>query len=464
MKKILICLLSIAACVAANAQNYTPVLPEAAAMINRAAGRDALPEPEMKFANTTIKIHLTAAHEEHGSPILYLYDTFTGSVEQLEPKVERDLLTYTFEQVATGRARISLGNGHLAPITNPGETIEAWLDLEALQHHLNDDPEIQYVYYGNGDFKNENNLLASLPNSGNFNERNLSHMTHGVRVPVKSVQNYVDDVMERIFEDNAAVDTMGLPGAVAEVLRMDNVTMGVRAIVEMRNYLSLYGFKENNKIVDNVDKLTPLKALNLNNLRLLYGIDFPNSIPSLAMVPGTSSLAEGSGWMQWGGAYTALKKAQEREPLTTEDIAAVDNSTPYLKELFEHVRKSVEEQYDSAMGSGTFTIHDTPTYADTTKVVEAIVAKYPGKVVFVDFWATWCSPCLAAMRTIKPLKPWMKEHDVVSIYISTESSPKTQWTLSLPDIGGEHYYLTKEEWNAVMALYGFRGIPAYRQC
>jgi len=37
------------------------------------------------------------------------------------------------------------------------------------------------------------------------------------------------------------------------------------------------------------------------------------------------------------------------------------------------------------------------------------ISEYKGKVVIVDFWATWCGPCLAELPNLK--KIYQKYHD-----------------------------------------------------
>lgn len=95
------------------------------------------------------------------------------------------------------------------------------------------------------------------------------------------------------------------------------------------------------------------------------------------------------------------------------------------------------------------------------KVLETIIERYKGKVLFIDFWATWCSPCRSAMVQAEPVKAALSGKDVVFIYI-TSSSPEATWRNMIVDIPGEHIVLTKEQ-DAYMSKteYQYNGIPSY---
>jgi len=113
-----------------------------------------------------------------------------------------------------------------------------------------------------------------------------------------------------------------------------------------------------------------------------------------------------------------------------------------------------------AASKGLSILNVTPE-APKDKLLEAIINKYKGKVVLVDFWATWCGPCLNAMKEMIPLKQELKEKGIIFVYITNTSSPLKLWEERANGIDGEHYYLSAEEWDYISDNLDIEGIPAY---
>lgn len=95
------------------------------------------------------------------------------------------------------------------------------------------------------------------------------------------------------------------------------------------------------------------------------------------------------------------------------------------------------------------------------KIFQSIIDNYKGKIVFVDFWGTWCAPCRAGIAEMKSLKEELANENIVFVYIADQSSPKATYDSMIPDIKGEHYRLTKDEWNIVASEFGIGAVPRY---
>jgi peroxiredoxin len=53
------------------------------------------------------------------------------------------------------------------------------------------------------------------------------------------------------------------------------------------------------------------------------------------------------------------------------------------------------------------------------------IASYKGKVVLLDFWATWCGPCRQALPELKALLQKNHGKPLVVISVSADEDPKT---------------------------------------
>jgi len=52
--------------------------------------------------------------------------------------------------------------------------------------------------------------------------------------------------------------------------------------------------------------------------------------------------------------------------------------------------------------------------------------KYRGKIIFINFWATWCAPCIKEMPSIEKAKNILKDSDIEFLIASNESVEQIQ--------------------------------------
>lgn len=87
-----------------------------------------------------------------------------------------------------------------------------------------------------------------------------------------------------------------------------------------------------------------------------------------------------------------------------------------------------------------------------------------GKVVYIDFWATWCAPCRAEIPHLNRLKEELKEHDdIVVIGLSTDAiTAKDRWKEMVREMNmGDVQLFAGEKAREIMDAYIVRSIPHF---
>ncbi|MDR1865270.1 MAG: TlpA family protein disulfide reductase [Bacteroidales bacterium] len=142
------------------------------------------------------------------------------------------------------------------------------------------------------------------------------------------------------------------------------------------------------------------------------------------------------------------------------EIRAAFRHQPAIADVLIAENDSMRKQLAVLKDSRESVVHETPKVGES-KMLDAILSAYRGKVVVVDFWATWCGPCIAAHQSILPLKKEMEGKDVVFLYLTGETSPVADWNKMIPDIHGEHYRVSDAQWNYWGRTIPIRGVPSY---
>ena len=102
------------------------------------------------------------------------------------------------------------------------------------------------------------------------------------------------------------------------------------------------------------------------------------------------------------------------------------------------------------------TAKQTPDFSGTTLDGKSIkLSDYRGKVVVIDFWATWCPPCREAIPQISALAQEYEGKDVVILGASYEDLQTVEsfWSKQRPA------YMAILVDKSVFRNYGVQGIP-----
>ena len=101
--------------------------------------------------------------------------------------------------------------------------------------------------------------------------------------------------------------------------------------------------------------------------------------------------------------------------------------------------------------------HDV--YSD---VLEDLQRRYRGKVVLIDFWATWCHGCIVAMNAMEPEKDTKLKHpDLAFVYITDHTSPADRWQDYRNRIRGEHLRVNEQQMDALQRRFHITVWPTY---
>ena len=150
-----------------------------------------------------------------------------------------------------------------------------------------------------------------------------------------------------------------------------------------------------------------------------------------------------------------LKNMIEAENITPKIQSLVDNflETAINRDYKNYLSKKVSFSKTLAKGSPA-----KPFKLKDIDGKEVSLKDFLGKIVYLDFWASWCGPCVYDMKFMEAVKTKFKD-EVVFIQISLDNDADWREAVVVNDVKGIN--LRIDDNNSVSKNYGVTGIPAY---
>ena len=436
--------------------------------------------PELKFGEATIKGKVL--DYQSGMPAMVkiiAFNPLVGYDGESEAKIEADgTFSYAMPVLGTMRTVVSYGEmGVNADIfVAPGQVSEVYLNIregarKRSKFHA-ENASYGNLYYYQGPMEN---VVREMP------EANLLVMQHlgksdtydFGKKPLDLLEEYKQNETAKIVQAREAVLNSSLGNAMKAYLDAHISMQQITSLLEAPSILSgkyAMANRDMEREAFSTYYMSLYKAMPkdymgkemfdvLTQSEILIMSELGNLVRQVNRIQEMSGIGEGL-FLQLGATAKLYRGIKDFSPLT-------DAQKEEMKLLSEACQQYLMAENDKLLAKieankkkTGFRVNEAGEVANED-LFASIISKFRGKVLLVDFWATWCGPCRMANKEMAPMKEELKDKDIVYVYITGETSPKGTWENMIPDIHGEHFRVTDKQWAYLGNAMGIEGVPTY---
>lgn len=108
--------------------------------------------------------------------------------------------------------------------------------------------------------------------------------------------------------------------------------------------------------------------------------------------------------------------------------------------------------------------HEFTAADGSKKSLANIIKSHEGKIIYIDFWASWCGPCKKEMPASIKLHDEFKDQEIVFIYLSIDDK-ESAWMTAMDRLEikktGEHWRRGRTESVELLKNFYIYSIPHY---
>ena len=451
-------------------------------ILTQKVDKDApLVEPVLKYGEATIKGKVL--DYQPGMPAtlnVIAFNPLVGYDSDANVTIEADgSFTHTMNVLCTSRVYLiyqGMMTNYTEIFVDPGQVSEVYLNIREASRLRSkfhaDAASYGRLYYYSGAMENvvrelheANKLMAEC--FGTVNKYDFTQK------PEVLLDEYKKNLLSKMELAQKAIAESSLSQAVKTCLQGE---LGMRLLYSLQQAPSaLAGEYMNTQkdwnrevhyaFMDKIRKAWPngyigkdLYGVLDNPVALLHGV-YGTMVMMADMIQSEYTIDEGL-FTQMAAAAKLYRGIKDFAPLTDAQKEEMKSLPEACQQYLSTANDQLLATIEANKKKTGFRVNEAGEVANED-LFASIISQFRGKVLLVDFWATWCGPCRMANKEMAPMKEDLKDKDIVYVYITGETSPKGTWENMIPDIHGEHFRVTDKQWAYLGNAMGIEGVPTY---